>query len=132
MGRWKRRGPAYDPNPSLLASALRTMRGVRFVAPKTRKRALADPMADFIEGASWWLARSEKGVMRLQLEFRQGDIPGTLYERMGAMKELGRVGPLYLLAVQLVRTGTDFGDWDLDLTLTDAGIYVDEPYDGEL
>lgn len=89
----------------------------------------ADPLSDFVFGAQWWLCRSDKNRKELMKLFDIGEVAGVLYERVGAILELGVVSHQYLMAIQLVRYGSEFHDWDLDLCLQETGIYVDELYE---
>jgi hypothetical protein len=98
-------------------------------------------MADYIEGAEWWKARSIRSVRMLMKAFDQQEVACCLYERTGAMVQLGRVPAAqmpadeegrrkdgYLIAIQVVRTGRD--DWDVDLTLSEIGVILDEQCEG--
>ena len=66
-----------------------------------------DGMCDYIEEAEWWIARSEKSVRQIFRAFDRGEAACCLYERTGAIVELGHTGQQYLIAIQLVRTGRD-------------------------
>lgn len=103
----------------------KTTNHLRLVSsPKTR----VDPMCDYIEGAEWWLARSDSSVRMLQKLFEQQEVACLLYEKSGAIVELGRVGAQYKIAIQLVRDKKEINNWDLDLSLSDSGIYLEEVY----
>jgi hypothetical protein len=111
---WLRTFRAAGPVPRL----------VKHVGPKPKR----DPMADHVEGSSWWLCRSDLSRKGIQDLIDRGEVAGCLYERMGAIIELGKEGAFYRLAVQLVRLGGD-EDWDIDLCLSEIGIRVDELYE---
>ena len=86
---------------------------------------IPDPMCDYIEGAVWWLAKSRMSVRAIQRAFEDQEVACVLYETVGAMQELMRLSDgLYLIKIQLTRAG----EWDIDLSLTDAGIYLEEPF----
>ena len=87
-----------------------------------------DLMCDYIDGAEWWIARSEKSVNGIIRAFDRGDVGCCLYERTGAIIPLGKRDGKHLIALQLVMTGFD---WDIDLCLEEIGVYVDEMWDGE-
>jgi hypothetical protein len=84
-------------------------------------------MCDYIEGAEWWIAHSDYSRRQIERSFYQQEVACLLYERTGAILELGRYNQQYVIAIQLVRTGTD---WDLDVSLSDAGIYLQEMWEG--
>jgi hypothetical protein len=112
--------PKYDPHP--LPPDWRPKFRIRIVPSDPEP---IDAWADYIEnGAEWWLARSERNVPMLLHAFDQGDVACLLYERVGAMIELrGTSEPPFWIALQLVRTRRD---WALDVSLSDAGIYVED------
>jgi len=114
---------------------------VRLIDGPKRKRE-SSTMADYIDGAEWWKARSFRSVRLLQKAFDQQEVGICLYERTGAMIELGRVPQSsmppredgsnrdgYSIALQLVRLGTN-RDWDIDLCLAEIGVFIDEIYKG--
>lgn len=85
-----------------------------------------EAFTDFIPGVPWWLAKSSRSVKMLRTLLKQQELPCVLYERMGALEEVGRSRGLYLVNIQLIRKNVGTKDWDLDLALTDAGIYLEE------
>lgn len=88
-------------------------------------------MCDYIEGGTWWIVRSIRTLRGLQRAFARQDVACCLYERVGPMFEMGTAPDgTTLLVVQLVRFG-DPNDWDLDLSLSEAGMYVEEEFSGE-
>jgi hypothetical protein len=107
----------YDPHPP------------KGFIPKVKLRlihsapSVPDPMCDWIEEAEWWMARSDRSVRQIQNAFERSEMACLLYERVGAMKELGRQGRQYRIAIQLVRIEPS---WDLDISLSDSQIYLDE------
>ena len=87
-----------------------------------------DLMCDYIEeGAEWWIARSELSINQIIRVFDKGDAACCLYERTGAMLPLGHDNRWHLIAIQLVTNGND---WDLDITLEELGVYLEELWDG--
>lgn len=87
-------------------------------------------MADYIEGATWWIARSRYSALQLARRFENQNVACLLYEQTGAIVELGRTQKgQYLIGIQIVHTSQE--DWALDLSLTDAGIYLEEPWSPE-
>lgn len=116
--------PLYDPNPPV-----RIMNpSIRYVRT-SNKSTDTDRMCDYIEGAEWWIARSKRDTPRIFRAFNRGDVACCLYSRTGAIVRLGKLidRRQYLIAIQLVVTGRD---WDLDLSLEDAGIYLEQRWDG--
>ena len=111
----------YDPNP--VPSDWRPRNHLRLVHSVPVERP--DPMCDYIEEAEWWVARSDYSIRHIQRAFDNNEIACCLYERVGAMMDLGRYGRQYEIAIQLVTIGDD---WDLDCSLSDAGIYLQELY----
>lgn len=100
---------------------------IRFV-PAEGKAPLPDPMCDYIDGAEWWLARSNYSIRALQRAFDEQEVACLLYERVGAMLEEGRTASgQYLIRIQIIRAG----EWDTDISLSDAGIFLEEPWKGE-
>ena len=104
----------------------RAGRRVRF--RKSDKPVPYDPMCDYIEDAEWWIARSDKSINQIFRAFEQGNMAICLYERTGAIIHLGRRDGQHIIAIQLVLTGKD---WDIDICLSEAGIYIDEIWDGQ-
>lgn len=104
----------------------RTGHSIRF-SSLLRERGSIDPMRDYIEGADWWLCRSERSRAMLQKMFDQQEVAICLYERVGAILDLGREASQYLLAVQLVRQTRD-DEWMLDISLSDVGVYLEETW----
>jgi hypothetical protein len=88
--------------------------------------APVNPMRDFIPGAEWWLCKSRKSVGGLLRDFSSGNVGCVLYERVGAMLPRGTDGQLFLIAIQLVRLGGEENDWDLDLCLSEVGVFMEE------
>lgn len=85
-------------------------------------------MCDYIEGAEWWIARSDTSVRALQRAFEDQEVACVLYETVGAMIDMGRARDgKHLIRIQVMRAG----EWDVDLSLSDAGIYLEEPWKGE-
>jgi len=87
-------------------------------------------MCDYIEGAEWWLARSKTSVRALQRAFDEQEMACVLYETIGAMVDMGRERPggMFLIKIQVMRAG----EWDVDISLSDAGIFLEEPLKGEI
>lgn len=111
-------GRGYDPSPP---QNYHPPPGLRY-KPAIRPVS-ADPMADLIEeGAEWWLARGDRSPIELQAAFNNSAVGCVLYETVGAVTQLGRTGRQYILGIQLTRAG----DWDVDLCLAEAGIYLEE------
>ena len=84
---------------------------------------MPDPACDYIEGAAWWTAHSDTSVRALQRAFEDQEVAGRLYETIGAMFEAGRHRKKYLIAIQVMHAG----EWDVDISLSDAGVYLEEP-----
>ncbi len=117
----KRKARPYDPNPHVI---IQKPKRIKLVGPPSKQ---TDGMADYVEGAEWWIARSKSSFREIMSMFDRGQVPGCLYERTGALIELGHTGQSYVIAIQLVRTGRD---WDLDLTLSEIGVCLEERWDG--
>ena len=84
-------------------------------------------MCDYIEGAEWWLARSASSVRMIQRAFDDQEVAILLYETVGAMQQIRRLdNGEYLIRIQLIGAG----QWDVDLSLSDARIYLEEPCEG--
>lgn len=99
--------------------------------PAPARKTERDPMADYIEGADWWLARSEHSVRKLEYLFKQEEVGCCLYERTGAIIDMGqRDGRYYRIAIQLIRLG-GVKDFDIDLCLSEIGIIIEEKWDGQ-
>lgn len=110
----------YDPNP--LPRSFRFARPV-YVLPSTG-RVRRDPLSDFIDGAEWWFARSDRTAKALQRAFDNEEVACCLLERVGAILPMGKDDDgNHVIAIQIARTGKD---WDVDLCLSEIGIYLDE------
>lgn len=117
--RWGR----YDPNPPATAP---TSLPIKLVVTE-EKIELPDPMCDYLEGSEWWLVRSDTSIRSIQRAFEEQEIACCLYERVGAMLEAGRTpSGQYLIRMQIVGAG----QWDTDVSLSDAGIFVEELWHG--
>jgi hypothetical protein len=113
----------YDPSPHEGPIAAH----IRLVLSET-PAPLPDPACDYIEGAEWWEARSTRSTRALQRAFEEQEVACVLYETIGAMLDVGRTpSGQYLIKIQVVRAG----QWDVDISLTDAGIFLEEPVEGE-
>lgn len=101
-----------------------------------------DPTADYIADGEWYAAHSVKSARQIQKAFEQQEVGCCLYERTGSIVQLGRVPRSlmpepeegekrdgFLIAIQLRRYGKGL-DWDLDLCLSELGVYVQELYRG--
>lgn len=113
--------PRYDPHPAPAGFVPKIP--IRLVT-SDEKLPLPDPSCDYIEGAEWWIARSDTSVRTLQRAFEDQEVACLLFETVGAMFEIGRTASgQYLIAIQVIGAG----QWDVDLSLSDAGIYLEEP-----
>lgn len=93
--------------------------------------ALSEPLADYIGGAEWWLCTSSRSLQQLMLAMRRQEVAIVLYEQVGSIYQLGRTPEgRFVLSMQLARPG-GLANWALDLGLSDAGIRVEERYNGE-
>lgn len=118
-------GGAYEPNPNT-----RMVRPKRLKLEKpTKKRRFTqrDGMADYVENGEWWIARSSSSLRSIQLAFDRGDVGAVLYERTGAIIEIGHSGTHYILGIQLVLSRHN---WDLDTCLEEVDIILEEKWDG--
>lgn len=125
------REPRYDPEP-WKQKATKPLRHYLVRSRRAYYKAPADPMCDHIEGAVWWIVRSKRGLRALHAAFARQDVACCLFERVGAIVEYGtdeRTGE-QLLAMELLFLGGAL-DWDLDVSLSDAGLYVEEPWQEE-
>lgn len=111
----------YDPHPP----AFRFRRPLK--ARPSSGGVISDGMVDYIKDAEWWIARSERNVAAILRMFQRGDVACCLYERCGAMLDLGRTPCQYVIALQLVRIASE--EWAIDLCLSEIGIYVEEVWD---
>lgn len=116
----------YDPNPP---TSLVLKKRIKLVSDGSKTKR--DPMCDYIEGAEWWTARSKHSVRKLQSLFDQEEVACVMIERVGAIYPLGKQGNQYLIAIQVIRFGGN-KDWDIDLALEDACIYLEEPYEPDV
>jgi len=113
--RRRRDGPRYDPThktPKLT---------VPFSFVPSSRRVVPSADVDFIPGAPWWLALSEHSQAALETLFDNEEVGCCLIERIGAFKETGKEGALYVLNIQVQDS-----DWDTDLCLSEIGIYLQE------
>jgi hypothetical protein len=104
--------PSYVPAKPLVLLASKT-------------KAARDPMADYIEDAEWWLARSKHSQRALVKAFDQQNVACCLIERVGAIIQLSAPeerGGEYKIAIQI---SSAKHSWDVDLCLSEAGIYLD-------
>ena len=117
----KREDRGYDPHPEKQV----LKRPVVFIPAK--KLVVPPAEANYIEGADWWLVRSEHSQKQLERMFANGDVGCVLYERIGAYEQLEKIKKQYLLSMQIVC----YNDlcWDVDWALEDAGIYIEGPHE---
>ena len=119
---WGRYDP-YPPPPSY-----RPPPHIRLVQ-SDKPAPLPDPACDWIEDAEWWLARSERSTRSIQRAFEDQEMACVLYETVGAMIDMGREYPggPFLIRIQVMRAE----DWDVGISLSDAGIFLEEPWKGD-
>ena len=124
-GRTSHKWGRYDPSQKKHTLKKRT---VSYSGDSPLVGHVHDGMCDYIEGVNWWIARSLKSERQILRAFDNGNVACCLYERTGAIIELGHTGQQYLIAIQLIRTRHN---WDLDITLSELGVYLEELWDGE-
>jgi hypothetical protein len=110
----------FDPRPPLSPPRKANIRLVEHDGPEID----VDPMVDYIEGAEWWLARSDNSVSQLRKMFDKQEVAICLYEVVGATLEVTQRDGYYVIQIQVMHNGRD--DWMSDVALEEAGIYLDE------
>lgn len=114
-------GHYYDPRPAQQVPGRKyAIRLVEREGPELD----VDPMVDYIEGAEWWLARSENSTKQLRKMFDRQEVAIILYEVIGATIEVAQQNGLYIIQIQVMRDGRN--DWMAEVALEDIGVYLDE------
>lgn len=94
---------------------------IHYRASVAKRFRVRDPWADYIEGATWWLAKSKHSTEKLQKLFARGDVASCLFERVGSVIPLRKDGEKFVIQIQVVD-----GEPFTDLCLSEIGVVLEE------